>query len=74
MSRAREAAGSAVARFAGSVAYLVEYLGLAPQALCFHLLRRFSAHTLRHLLRRFSAHTFRPLFAGYLKTHLTFPS
>ena len=36
---AREAGGSAVARFTGSIAFLIFHLGLAPQALCFRPLR-----------------------------------
>jgi len=36
---AREAGGSAVARFTGSIFLIDEVLGLAPQALCFRPLR-----------------------------------
>jgi len=51
--RARGAGDSAVARFTGSIEYCMANLGLAPQALCCHLLRRFRAQDpLRYLLRR----------------------
>jgi hypothetical protein len=43
-NRARGAGDSAAARFTGSVAFFDLNLGLAPQALFCHLLRRFSAH------------------------------
>jgi hypothetical protein len=42
--RAREAGGSAVAHLRGLNLFYASLPGLAPQALCCHLLRRFSAH------------------------------
>jgi hypothetical protein len=40
MIQARAAGDSAVARCAGSFIFANKYLGLAPQALCYRLLRR----------------------------------